>query len=310
MAEFDIVEAAMSGLRLITRRPKILPYWIGFNLLASAIALAVLFLLFGDLFRQVMELAINDGEPTPAMIFSLIPRIGLMILIFLPFGLLVSAIRQAGATRAILWPDDDRFGYLRLGSDEVRLMWVVLAIGVLKGCIQLLLSILVGIVFAVALGVSGGFGADGMGGDRPIVRLIVQLIMVYFFLRFCLAVPQTLDAKAVNIFGTWGLTKGRVWPMFLSYVLVFLISIGFGLLTAALAVGFLIAAGAGAALTVLPQMQTDRAGAIRTIFDLILPISIGLAIVGSIMQPIFTALVYAPAAYIYGRITGRTEDVF
>jgi hypothetical protein len=310
MAEFEVTDSAMSGLRLITRHPKVLPYWIGFNLLAATFALALLFLLFGDFLRQVMELVINSGEPTPAMVFSLIPRIGLMLLIFLPFGLFVSAVRQGAATRAILWPDDDRYGYLRVGGDEFRLMLVLFVVGIIKGAIQLAIGLVLGIFFAIALGLSGGFSAESMAGDRPILRLIVQLIMVYFFLRFALAVPQTMDSRSVNIFGTWTLTKGHVGRMFLSYLIVGLIGFGFGLLTAALIVGFVIAAGGGALMTIIPQFDTDRAGAIRALFDLILPISIAFAIIGSIMQPIFTALVYCPAAYIYGKLTGRTEDVF
>jgi hypothetical protein len=98
--------------------------------------------------------------------------------------------------------------------------------------------------------------------------------------------------------------------MLLSYLLVGLMAFGFALVTAALIIGFVIAAGGGALTTIIPQFQTDRAGAIRAIFDLIVPITVAFAVIGSIVQPFFSALIYCPAAYIYGHITGRTEDVF
>lgn len=314
MAEFEITDAAMSGLRLITRRPKVLPYWIGFNVLVVALALAVFFALFGDFFRQLME-AISAGadEPPTALLLSLIPRIGLMILVFLPFGLLTQAIRQGAATRAILWPDDDRYGYLRVGADELRLMLVIFVLGLIRAAVQIVFSIVAAVIVVVIVGASGGLGSGGgqsVQALRPLIQLPMYAVMIFLFLKLCLAVPQTMDSKAINIFGSWSLTKGHTWRMFLSYLIVILISIGFGILTAALMIGFVIAAGGGALMTIIPQFETNPQEAIRGIFGMILPVAVGVGIVSAIVTPIFTALIYCPAAYIYGRISGRTEDVF
>jgi hypothetical protein len=314
MAEFEITDAAMSGLRLITRRAKVLPYWIGFNVLVVALALAVFFALFGDFFRQLTEvIASGADEPPTALILSLLPRIGLMILVFLPFGLLVQAIRQGAATRAILWPEDDRYGYLRVGADEFRLMLVIFVLTLIRAAVQIVFSIVAAIILVAVLAASGGLGANGgasMRGLQQLFQLPMYAVMIFLFLKLCLAVPQTMDAKAINIFGSWELTKGHTGRMFLSYLIVALIAIGFGILTAALMIGFVIAAGGGALMTIIPQFETNPQEAIRGLFAMILPVVVGVGIVSAIVTPIFTALIYCPAAYIYGRISGRTEDVF
>jgi hypothetical protein len=315
MAEFEITDAALSGLRLIARRPKVLPYWIGFNVVVVAIALVVFFGLFGDFFRQLMEVIASGSEQPPtALLLSLIPRIGLMLLIFLPFGLLTQAIRQGAAARAILWPDDDRYGYLRVGADEFRLMLVIFVLGLINAAIQFVFSIVGAIILVAVLAASGGLGsgegARSVQGLQQLIQLPMYAVMVFIFLKLCLAVPQTMDSKAINIFGSWSLTKGHTGRMFLSYLIVILISIGFGILTAALMIGFVIAAGGGAMMTIIPQFETNPQEAIRGLFGMILPVAVGVGIVSAIVTPIFTALIYCPAAYIYGRISGRTEDVF
>src|SRR3954462_7946580 len=99
--DFDITEAAMSGLRMIARKPKVLAWWIGFNLIFVGGYLALMFWLFGDIFRQFFEMiAAAAGTQSSAgvdqgalkLVQQIIPRLGLAVLLLLPLGLLYSAM--------------------------------------------------------------------------------------------------------------------------------------------------------------------------------------------------------------------------
>jgi hypothetical protein len=241
----------------------------------------------------------------------MIPRVGLAFLILFPLALLYQAIRQNAATRAILKPDDDRFGYLRLGADELRSAVVILALGLIRFVIQMVYT--AGMVAVVAV-LAGAQRSAGNTAGAQFVEQVLQLpmyaIIVYLLLKFAFAVPLTLDTGRISIFESWTLTKGHVLRMLLAYVIVVVIAIVVSLVAGMVGFGFAFAAGGAKLMQIIPLFETDVQGALTQLFGLLPGLIVAVAIVSAIFAPIMTALYYCPAAYIYQRVAGRAEDAF
>src|SRR5215469_238910 len=229
MAEIDIGDAAMAGVRIITRQPLSVLTW-G---LLMAILVAVVFLLFGGGIASTIAAIVAAGAagPSPAQIFGLIGgALGFLFLLVLGTQLL-DLVFRAAAMRAELDPQAHNFAYMRFGAQEGWLLatsfvfWLVLfganfAMGIPLG--------IVAIASGVGAAVSGGQGGTDVGAVvgvealQIIGRLIIAAVTIWLWLRLSLGVVMTFQERQFRLFESWALTRGHVWRMFLTMLLVFL----------------------------------------------------------------------------------------
>lgn len=297
MPEFSIGDAALAGPRLIGSRPRILLYWIGLSLIVTIGSCMIAVALFLEPIRQLVEMGVRGEELTLQMILPLLPRLAMMVLIFGPVALVYQSVIRMGATRGILRPADDRFGYLRFGPDELRGMAVVFVIG----CIRILARL----ATAIALGIIVGLWFHHASDREGLVNFLTLPVVIFVFLKFVLAVPETLDTGQISIFGGWTLSNGRTWRMFLVYCVVVLIAFGAALIVGAISFGAI----AGVNLAHLRGVfQTDQAAGVREVFNLITPVLLVVAAISGLVSPFFNLLFYCPAAHIYRAITSATEE--
>ncbi|MDB5451693.1 MAG: hypothetical protein JWO33_271 [Caulobacteraceae bacterium] len=311
MAEFDIAGAALCGLRMLFARPRVLIAWMIFNLIGMGLYLALLYFLFGDVLKQILDLAVANQEPPAQLFLQLLPRLGLMILILVPLAMLYSGIQRAAAARAMLAPEDDKTGYLRVGGDEFRVIVVNFVVVVIRVCVQIGASIIVAIVLGILLAVTGNLRQpENLAMLRPVINVLIYPVVIFFYLKFALAVPQTVDTRTISIFEAWRLSQGHTWRMFLSYVIIFLITLGIGIAVAAVCIGLAVAIGGAGLMSALPLFETNPQEALRQLMVVMVPLSIAFTVISAIVTPFFTALWYCPPAYIYAAIAGRQEEAF
>lgn len=316
---FEITDASLSGLRLFGRKPATLAWWIGFNLIAMAVTLGLAYVLFGEILRQFVQLIVGAaaggqvneseiGSKVVALLLQMIPRIGIAILVLLPVGLFVAAMRRNAATRAMLYPEDDRFGYLRLGADEARAAVVILALGLIQAAVQFVFT--AGVI-AVTTVYTGGHEHGGAALAAVALRNLLQIpmyaLLVWLFLKLAFAIPHTLASKRISIFESWTLTTGHVLRMLLAYLIVVAIGIAASMVIGIVVFIVLAAAGGGPLVQVITEMQSNVQGGLNHLFAMLPMMFVVLGVIGAIVQPIMTALYYCPAAYIYARVHGDAE---
>lgn len=310
LSQFSVVEAALSGPRLLLRKPAVILVLIAFNVVALAIYLIVMTALFGDMVRQLLDMIASGATPTPQFFLPLIPKAALAFLIMLPLTLVYRAVPRAAITRAILFPNDDAFGYVRFGGDELRLAMVIFVIGVIRFLAQLVLGILGGIVVAILIGMSGGFrnpDPTAMQGAQQLINIPIWIAMAYLYIKFCLAPALTLDTRAINVFDSWRLTKGHGWNILLSYLIVAVMWLAGGVVVFILSMIVVFALG-GDLIGIIQQMESNPAQAARALVQALIPILIGVGIVSAFIGPFFYATGYAPSAYIYRTVVRPPED--
>jgi len=187
--------------------------WSGILFVASLISLP----LMQPIYAQQLA-AVQPGVPAA-------PHIGMFGLL-VPIFLLVFVILWAAAYRAVLFPEQQRFFYLRVGMDELRLLGTMLIL-VVGGIV---LTLLFGLVLGLAVGLIAM--ALGAAGSALISFLTFVLFVggwIFLGVRLSLAGPLTILQRKVIIGPSWRATRGNFWRLFGAYlVIILLLTIVYG----------------------------------------------------------------------------------
>lgn len=293
MDSFSISDAAFTGFRIVRERPRAVVAWAVIQLAVSLVLGGAAIAVAGpDLMRLralgPMATARDSGEAL-ALLGRLAPIYGLIVV----FVLMFSPVLNAAMNRAVMRPADDRFGYFRLGADELRqfaLMMLIFAIGVGVYLAAILIAAAIGAVFALA--------------SKPAAGLAVVLCVVagaggaiFLAVRLSLASAQTFATGKVNLFGSWALTRGRFWPILGCYVLAGAFAAVVYVLWFVLS--FAIVAVIGGVGGLAASMQPDMS----SLSAFLTPTALANTVLGAIVTALLWPVLGAPPAVIYQRLT-------
>lgn len=132
----------------------------------------------------------------------------------------IMLLTWTAAARATLSPGrGDRFLFLRVGMDEVRVAVTVVAVFV-AWYIALLVLILLGVGIGAALWSSGRSIAVGV---LIVYGLLVLALSVWGWLRVSLIAPASLILKRFAFVEGWALARGQMWKLLGMNLVVWLI---------------------------------------------------------------------------------------
>jgi len=285
---FSATEAAFEGFRVVRRKPLALVWWAGAYLLVMALGFALIAGPVVNLMVAMEELE-SSGSPSMADFEPIWAAYGAIFPVVLPLGIIFGAVMNAAIVRSVISPQSHAFGYMRLGMDEVRTGIVTLVLTILSVLVSGLIFGLVGVVF--------GFAA---GAEMPmlilvgVVALIAGLVlMAWLAARLSLAVPITVAEKRIAIFDSWGLTKGRVWPIIGMAVIAFVMTVVVSLLGGLVFLPLTMTIGAMNDWTALEGMALPE---ILAAVGPALAVSI---LVQAVMSSLQLAVIYAPFSAAY-----------
>lgn len=256
MAEFSATDAAIEGFRLAGRKPGAVAIWSIAQLLFALVGGALMVLLVGADANAVMgpDSAASWDDPSKAMTMAAgALRVGAVSwLLVLPW----KAFMMCAVYRAVLQPQESRFGYLRAGADELRMLLLVLIYIALSFVVLVSLVFVALILAGIISGLSGGRTAEA--GAVVLVLLAVLAALAVFSwvaVRLSFAGPLTFTQRKLNLFGSWRLTRGHFWGLSGTYLISAVLFFIFGL------VGFSLALVIGHFLTgegIVPLFQAAK----------------------------------------------------
>ena len=313
-------DAAFTGFRVVWERPKAAAIWAVITLATSLATTSFIIATGGPALMQLMRLQDSGVDLTadPARLLSLEGQLLPGYAAVLLFSLLFYPVLYATMNRAVLRPRDEALGYLKLGGDELRQLALVLAFGAMALVGSFVLSFVLSLVFL--MGAAGGAAAGDQLG--AVVDLLIPAILivgvccgaVVLAVRLSLASALTFATKRVNLFGSWGLTRGHFWPMLGSYLLALFMALIVWMLVFAVSAAAAAIVGGGDALGVIFKPDMTSPAAYFT------PARIAYLIPGALAWALIWPLVLTPAATIYRRLApahglptgadGSLTDVF
>jgi hypothetical protein len=238
MGQIDIGDAATAGLRMIGRQPIAVLCW-G---LLMAVYVGVLFVLFsGGVASAISALVANGGAtPAPSLILQLIVNAFGFFALLIVGTQLLNIVFTAAAIRAELEPQASGYAYMRVGGQEAWLLAASFIFWLVLFGANFLMSIpLTIITVATTIGqVAASNGASpsqavGAAAGLNLVQLVGQLIVsavsIWLWLRLSLGVVMSYNERQFRLFESWTLSRGHVWRMFLTMLLVSLMLIAAGI---------------------------------------------------------------------------------
>ena len=161
-------------------------------------------------FYAAQAAALESGTPVTPNLGAL----GITLLVSIIFF----TVLWAAMFRAVLFPSESRFAYLRIGMDELRLFatMVVILVG------AYLLFIILGIVGLVLTHLAGTSGIVALLLGTGLVGL-----MIWLTVRLSLAGPLTILERKVVIGPAWRLSRGAFWRLLLAYLAIAVVLMAF-----------------------------------------------------------------------------------
>lgn len=290
---FSASDAAFEGFRLVRRKPVVILWWS----LAYLVFFGLFLLIAGEAFLALISQLPQTGQGAagdPDVFNETMGRYGAVFALTFPVSLVYSAILSAAVSRAVLTPDASRFGYLRLGRDELRigltlaLLWIAFfAVCFLGSFVIGLLASFVGVISrpaAILLGITGS------------LAFVAGLIWVA--VRLSLAVPQTYATGKPAPFTSFAMTRGNFWPLLGMAVIAFMMTLLVALLgfIVTLPVQFMGGAAFDAAV---------RTGEMEQVLAAVTPgVAVGI-LINMVLSSLQLAVLYAPFSAAYRDLKGR-----
>jgi MFS family permease len=294
MAGFSPSDAALEGFRLTRENRKAFGAWVIASFAVSVLAAISTAMMPGDV-KRGLETMNSDVTPTAAQFLDALIVISPILLL----GLAVQCVMAAAVYRLFFRHDDTRFGYLRLGADELRLMalsliYVALGMGLVIG-----VTMVAAIV--TALSAFAGPGAEAVVGE--ITGLLSLGVLFFVLVRLSLAPVATFAERRLAIFESWRLTRGQFWRLSGAYVLAIACMAVIIMLTVAICFGV-----AGVIVLLSGGQLTD----VKGVFDadqnsLKSYLSVGVIasmVISSVLSALWNAVMAAPGAVAYQQLHG------
>lgn len=281
---FVATDEAFVGFR-ITREKPVLLLWIG---LVYAVSMGLTLAFVFPAMMQIMTAATQmqaGNEPDQAQMLAMLKNYGQVVAVMWPISTAAMAIMGPAIVRAVLAPQDSRFGYLRFGCDEVRTFLALVLMALMWVALMFVSGLIIGMAGTAGLAVGILVGA--------IVVLAAIAAAFWLAVKLCLVVPITVMEKRIGIGESFRMTKGHFWPLAGIGVLVMVLSIGVSLLGNIVAMPFTMISGGGyGPLVGGPVTVASVIGMVG---------ALALSVVLTSAQAL---IVYAPFSSVYRRIKG------
>lgn len=284
--QFSATESAFEGFRLVRRDPKVLLFWGLLYLLVTVGQLVAMYLNREQIAEGVAQLEVLSQQPMTSQqafeaFLDAYNQTTTYALWILPISMIVGAVLSAGIARAVLFPEEkSRFGYLRFGADELRVLVVTLCIALLAGIIMSVafIGLTILIVAAVAFPlvwlavVAGFFGCIAL--------------FVWLAVKWSLAIPITITRKKLAIFDSFAATKGHFWPLLGMAIVAGVMGILIWFLSMVVVMPLSLLSGGSAMGSMTPELMNQLAAAN--------PLLLLTAVANAIVYALMVGIVYAP----------------
>lgn len=291
---FPATDCAFEGFRLTRRAPVAVLSWAA----AYAVFIAILFLLVGPHFVTVLSVitemqAQGQTEPSPQDVERLMQAYGVIIGWAMPLGLLFSALISTAIARSVIRPDERKFGYLRVGKDELRVLGASLIVSL----------IMFGVTFAgfmiVTVAMAGAMALPALWLVVVLLSLGVIALLAWLSVRLSLVVPSTFAEGRIVLKPAFAMTGKKVfWPLLGMAIIAGVMAMLVGLLGSAVAAPLSLMVGGNERLI---AMEGASVPSLLSALGPMLAVSL---VVQAVLSAAQVAIMYAPFSAAYLQLKG------
>jgi hypothetical protein len=303
MAEVSVGRWLGAGFGLIRRHPGAVAAWAVVYIVVGVLPQLAVLALMAPAISELMRSASSGAAPGMDVVLQTQAHVNQLQPLTWITTVVSEALLFGAAYRAVLFPQERSFFFLRAGMREVwlGLVILVLIVGMIVAMVATLIP--VGIVFGVlsfALRGGGPFASGLMGVSAVIVVLGV---LAWLGLRFSLAPPMSFAERRFRLFESWTATRDHAWSMFIVALVFVLIAIGVELAT--MLVGFLVAGGRDGLLSLVDVVRQGQFSLAQAA-----PFLVAYLLMVGVFAAGFFALVGGAWAQMYRDLNPQPEEAF
>lgn len=305
---FSATEAAFEGFRIVRRNPLALVWWAGLYAVLSLASVASMSLsadAWIEFIRmsEEVEQAGAGGQADPQQVLAMLSAMGRAMTNFVwlfPLQLAVTAVLTAAIARAVVRPAERAFGYMRFSADELRVFAVTLVVNLALLAIYLLCIVVVTILMVIAGAIDTAFIALAM-----VLGIIGTIaVLAWLAVRWSLAVPITVAERRMAFFDSFGVTRGRFWPLLGMAILAGVMAAVIALLAMIVILPLTMLSG----VSMFGGMTSDDPAAMFEIYRTMSPWMIVTALLNAVVYALAVGVVYAPFSAAYRDIKGLPHE--
>lgn len=291
---FPATDCAFEGFRLTRRAPVAVLSWAA----AYAVFIAILFLLVGPHFVTVLSVitemqAQGQTEPSPEDVERLMQAYGVIIGWAMPLGLLFSALISTAIARSVIRPDERKFGYLRVGKDELRVLGASLIVSLIMFGVTLAGFMIVTVAMA------GAMALPALWLVVVLLSLGVIALLAWLSVRLSLVVPSTFAEGRIVLKPAFAMTGKKVfWPLLGMAIIAGVMAMLVGLLGSAVAAPLSLMVGGNERLI---AMEGASVPSLLSALGPMLAVSL---VVQAVLSAAQVAIMYAPFSAAYLQLKG------
>jgi hypothetical protein len=297
VAEFSASDAAFSGFRVVAERPWVVAIWAALQFVVSLAFNLFVAVSAGSAFTKLAQLSLQPPTQDPAAVLDLFRQVAPTYLVLMAGGLVLNAVLYAAMNRAVLRPQESRFGYLRLATDELRQLGLFALIAGLALAAYLAFVVFAAVVIVLIALVVGDGAALALGIAVLLPALICAFI--FFAVRLSLASPMTFVTRRIDLRAAWAMTRGRFWPLLGAYFIAFVLSAVVVVLSFAIAVAVVAVVGGG-----MGAVGAVFDGQVGAVAQIVTPTRLAYLAVSAIGQALIWPVTMTPPAAIYRVLSG------
>jgi hypothetical protein len=200
---FSATEAAFEGFRVTRHHPLAVVAWT----LTALVTVVVMGIVISPILNPALAELQRIAAAGPVaggvkMSEDLMTRAEHARLAVVPVIVLMQAILLPAIYRAMNRSGSDRFGFLRLGRDELRVLGAQAIVSIV------LLVVTKGGEVLATLAVGTGMAPVAM-----LIEAVSLIVCLYLSVRLVLVVPAVLAEGRIDLKAGWDATAGRFWPL-------------------------------------------------------------------------------------------------
>ncbi|MFZ4164369.1 hypothetical protein [Brevundimonas sp. NPDC058933] len=289
---FSATDCAFEGFRLTRRAPVAVLLWAA----AYAVFFGLLFLVAGPQVVTILSLITQmEGQAEPPMeaIQPLMQAYGVIIAWAAPLGLLFSAVISTAIARAVIRPGERRFGYMRLGKDELRVLGASLIVSLIMFAVAAVGFTIISLAAAAAMALPALWLAV------VLLALAMVALIIWLSVRLSLVAPSTVAEGRISVKQAFAMTGNKVfWPLLGMAIIAWIMAMLVGLLGSAVAAPLSLMVGGA------ERMIGMEGASVPRLLGALAPMLAVSLVVNAIMTAAQVVIMYAPLSAAYLQIKG------
>ncbi|MNE30566.1 hypothetical protein D3C80_1240900 [compost metagenome] len=257
-----------------------------------------MFLLVGPHFVTVLSVitemqAQGQTEPSPEVMERLAQAYGFIFVWAMPLGLLFSAVISAAIARSVIRPEDRKFGYLRLGKDELRVLGASLIVSLIMFAASFVGFMVVGMAAA------GAMALPALWLVVVLLSLAIIGLLIWLSVRLSLVVPATFAEGRIVVKQAFALTGQKVfWPLLGMAIIAGVMAMLVGLLGSAVAAPLSLMVGGA------ERLATMEGASVPSLLSALGPTLAVSLVVQAVLSAAQIVIMYAPFSAAYLQLKG------